>query len=127
MRKAINAVIIENKKLLLVKKNLNWIFPGGKPETGETDLECLCREVAEELTGTKLKDIQHYGDFIGKTPHKEDLLKAKAYFANIDGMVYPVREKDSISEMKWVNDFHNYNLSNITLKIVNSLKEDKYI
>ena len=127
MRTAINAAIIQDNKLLLVRKKLTWILPGGKPEMGENDLECLCREIDEELSGTQIKDIYFYNQFEGKTPHKGDVLRAKVYFANIDGQLYSVRDGDSISEVQWVNDFSKYNLSDITSKIVNSLQQDKYI
>ena len=127
MRTAINAAIIQGNKLLLVRKKLTWILPGGKPEIGENDLECLCREIDEELSGTKIKDINFYDQFEGKTPHKGDILRTKVYFANINGQLYSVRDGDSISEVKWVNNFAQYNLSDITSKIVNSLQQDKYI
>jgi len=127
MRTAIDAAIIKNSKLLLVRKELTWILPGGKPKIGENDLECLCREIDEELSGTKIKDIHFYNQFEGKTPHKGDLLRAKVYFANIDGQLYSVRNGDSISEVKWVNNFSQYNLSDITSKIVSSLQQDRYI
>ncbi|MBD3249400.1 NUDIX domain-containing protein [Candidatus Woesearchaeota archaeon] len=127
MRTAINAAIIQDDKLLLVRKRSTWILPGGKPEIGENDLECLCREIDEELSGTQIKDINYYNQFQGKTPHKRDILKAKVYFANIDGQLYSVRDGDSISEVTWANDFSKYNLSDITSKIVNSLQQDKYI
>lgn len=127
MRTAINAVIIQDKKLLLVKKNLTWILPGGKVENNESDLECLCREIDEELSGTKIKEISFYNQFFGKTPHKGDILRANVYFAKIDGELYSVREGDSISELSWVNNFNDYNLSEITSKIVNSLKKDNFL
>ena len=127
MRTAINAAIIQDDKLLLVRKKLTWILPGGKPEIGENDLECLCREVDEELSETKIKDIHYYNQFEGRTPHKGDILRAKVYFANIDGQLYSVRDGDSISEVTWTNDFSKYNLSDITSKIVNSLQQDKYL
>jgi len=52
MRIAIGAAIIEDGKILLVRKRQSWILPGGKPEPKESDIECLCREVSEELSGT---------------------------------------------------------------------------
>ena len=82
MRTAINAAIIKEGKLLLVKKKNIWILPGGKPEPDEKDLECLSREISvEELPGTKLCNIRYYKDFEGQTPHKGDTLRAKVYFA----------------------------------------------
>lgn len=127
MRTAINAVIIQDRNLLLVRKNQTWILPGGKPELEESDLGCLCREIKEELSNTKIKDIIYYNSFEGETPHKKDILKAKVYFANLDGKLYSVRKGDTILEVNWVNDFSKYNLSDITSKIVNSLKQDKYL
>lgn len=127
MRTAINAAIIEHNKLLLVRKKSTWILPGGKPEIGENDLECLCREIDEELSGTKIKDICFYNLFEDETPHKRDILRAKIYFANIDGKLYSVRQGDSISEAQWANNFSKYHLSKITYKVVNSLRQDKYI
>lgn len=127
MRIAINAAIVQDNKLLLVRKKQTWILPGGKLEIGENDLECLCREIDEEISGTQIKDIQFYNQFEGRTPHKGDILRAKVYFANINGQLYSVRDGDSISEVQWVNDFSQYNLSDITSKIVNSLQQDKYI
>lgn len=127
MRTAISAAIIQNKKILLVKKKNTWILPGGKPEDNENDLECLCREIDEELSGTKIKDMKYYNHFDDKTPHRGDILRTKVYFANIDGELYGVREGDSISEMKWIKNFSEYNLSDISCKIIDSLKENKYL
>jgi mutator protein MutT len=48
-------VIIENGKVLLNKERKEygvtpWLFPGGKANDGETDLEAICkREVKEEM------------------------------------------------------------------------------
>lgn len=48
-------VIIENNKVLLNKEKKDygitpWLFPGGKANEGETDLEAICkREVKEEM------------------------------------------------------------------------------
>ena len=127
MRTAINAAIVENGKLLLVKKNLSWILPGGKPEEGENDLECLAREISEELSGTKIKNASFYRSVIGRTPHKGDLLRARIYFAEIDGELYNVSEGDSISRAELVSDFLAYHLSDITGKAITSLRRDGYI
>ena len=127
MRTAINAIVIQDSSLLVVRKKFSWILPGGKPEKGEGDLECLCREIWEELSGTKIKDMSFYGTFEGRTPHKGDIIIANTYFANINGRIYGVRGGDSISEVTWTKDFGRYNLSDITFKIVNSLQKDNYL
>lgn len=125
MRLAINAAVIQDKKLLIVRKNKTWILPGGQPESGESDLECLCREIDEELSGTKFKDFRFYRTFEGKTPHRGDTIKVQVYFAEIDGQLLPA--SNEILEASWVDDFSNYNLSVTTSKMVDSLMEDKYL
>jgi len=125
MRTAIGVAIIEDGKILLVRKRQSWILPGGKPEPNESDIECLCREVDEELSGTQLDNIRYYGDFEGRTPHTGDILRAKVYFANIkEELCQPAAE---IAEYDWVGNPNQYNLSDITSKIVDSLTRDEYL
>ncbi len=125
MRTAIGAAIIDNGKILLVRKRQSWILPGGKPEPNESDIECVCREVSEELSGTQLDNIRYYGDFEGRTPHKGDILNVKVYFANIKGrLCQPAAE---IAEYNWIENTKQYNLSDITSKIVDSLTKDGYL
>lgn len=126
MRIVINAAVINDKKeLLLVKKKETWILPGGKPESGELELECLYREVFEELGGAKLKDVKYYGEFEGKTPHKGDILKAKVYFAQlVDPKVKPSAE---IKDAKWISNIEDYQMSDITSKIAYNLQEKSYL
>jgi len=125
MRLAIDAAVIRDGRILLVRKKQSWILPGGKPELNESDVECLCREIREELSGTQLDNIRYYGDFEGVTPYTGDILRVKVYFADIKGELCPPSAE--ISEYAWVNNPSKYNLSDITSKIVNSLKDDKYL
>jgi 8-oxo-dGTP diphosphatase len=49
------AIILFNKKILVVQRSenmklpLKWEFPGGKIELGEDELKCVKREIKEEL------------------------------------------------------------------------------
>lgn len=125
MRTAIGAAIIDDDKILLVRKRQSWILPGGKPNPNESDIKCLCREVSEELSGTQLDNIRYYRSFEGVTPHKGDILIAKVYFADIkEELCQPSAEIDAYG---WVNDSRKYNLSDITSKIVDSLRKDGYL
>ncbi|MBS9525261.1 (deoxy)nucleoside triphosphate pyrophosphohydrolase [Litoribacter alkaliphilus] len=55
MIKVTCAVIIKNGLILAVQRNatqsnpLKWEFPGGKIENGESETDCLLREIQEEL------------------------------------------------------------------------------
>ena len=125
MRTAINAAVIDDGKILLVRKRQSWILPGGKPEPDESDIECLCRELSQELSGTQLENIRYYGEFEGRTPHKGDTLMAKVYFADIKGELgQPSAE---IAAYAWADNPGKYNLSDITSKIVNSLIRDGHL
>ena len=125
MRTAIGAAIIDDGKILLVRKKQSWIFPGGKPESNESDIECLCREVGEELSGTQLDKIRYYGNFEGRTPHTRDILRVRVNFADIKGELFkPAAE---IGAYAWAKDPNKYNLSDITSKIIDSLTIDGYL
>jgi len=124
MRKAICVVVIENGCILLVQKHKTWILPGGKPEVGESDIQCLTREVGEELPNLRLQNLKYFGAFTGITPHKNDELCAEVYLANSDGEITTAAE---INTAKWVNEPEEYNLSDITQKIVHSLRQNGYL
>ena len=125
MRTAITAAIIKDEKLLVVKKNETWIMPGGKPELNESDLECLTREVGEELSGTKIKNMKYFTEFYGTTPHKKDIIKVKVYFADIDGKLNS--PSNEIKKSDWVGDKYEKNLSDITIQVVENLLKEGYI
>ena len=125
MRVAIAAIILQDKELLLVKKKKSWISPGGKPEEGESDIECVCREVREELSGTELEKVIFYKSRQDISPHKQTPILVKAYFAQIKGQLYgPSAE---IKGVAWIDDFDNYNISEPTKRLIESLKSDGYL
>lgn len=125
MRQAINIAVIEDRRILLVKKNDVWILPGGKPIWNETDYGCLVRKIGEELSGTEIIIKHYYSSFIEKTPHKGDELETRVYFAEIDGELK--NPSSEISEAGFVINPYDYPLSDITKRIINALKRDNYI
>ena len=56
-----------DRKLVLVRKKGNraFILPGGKPESGESHLDALIREVEEEL-GCSIQSPIYHGRFADK-------------------------------------------------------------
>jgi 8-oxo-dGTP pyrophosphatase MutT (NUDIX family) len=124
MRKAVSVVIIKNGQILLVLKQVTWILPGGKPEAEEEDVDCLLREVGEELPGISLSNLRYFDSFTGVTPHKGDELRAEIYSADAEGDITPSAE---ISSAEWTNTPEAYKLSDITRKIVLSLRRNRYL
>lgn len=56
-------VIIENGKVLLDKEQKSygitpWLFPGGKAEPGEIDVEAICRREVKEELGIEIEIIK---------------------------------------------------------------------
>lgn len=124
MRTVITAIIIRDKKILLVRKKQTWILPGGKPEPGETAVACLIRELEEELPGLILIDTASYKNFQGRSPHRKDIIRIKTYFAKIYGIFIPSAE---INAAEWINNFDHYTISDATQKCIESLKKDGYL
>ncbi len=124
MRTVINFVHIRRvprKQILLVKKKETWILPGGKPELGERDYDCLRRECAEELPKVKNLVVNGLlGCFEGQTPHTGDEIIAKVYFADLDGDIKPGAE---ISDARYFyrESLKELAVSKITKKIITKL------
>lgn len=80
-------------------ERLDWSFPKGKLEPGETVEECAIREVAEETGFTC-----HLGSFVGHTEYRDrkDRPKVVAYWVMevASGEFTPGREVD---ELRWVD------------------------
>lgn len=120
--KTINALVIQNKKLLVVKKNDYWILPGGKLDEGESDYDCLVREISiEELPGTNLLVGNYYKTFEGRTPTSKKYLESKCYFCEVAGEIgEPSLEIVSKTFVSSIH-FEGYGLSEVTKKIVREL------
>ena len=114
-----------DKSLLIVcdDDRLTWTVPGGKPESNETDIACLQREVHEELS-TTISDIIFYKRFEGVSPHQGDIMEVNCYFGNIESEPSPSSE---ITAVAWDKDFSGKKMSNVTLKIIDSLRQDGLI
>ena len=82
-KKVIASVIIKDGKVLIAQRGKNdslygkWEFPGGKMEDGETETECLARELFEELGIHAIIDSYICSSFF---EHKGQSMEMRAYF-----------------------------------------------
>jgi 8-oxo-dGTP pyrophosphatase MutT (NUDIX family) len=125
----INALIIREGRLLLVKKKDVWILPGGKLEKGESDLKCLKRELKEELSSSiQLVSSVFLKKFRGgRAPHSGYEVLVKAYLSEITGTPSADGRYDSVNEIAWVNNFQEYDLSETTEKIIVFLQKNNIL
>ncbi len=127
MRKAAHALIIQNRKILIVEKGIYAIFPGGKIEFGESDEQCLIRETAEELSGTRIEIRNYYKTFTGITPYSKTILESKTYFCYPQSKIgKPSKE---INGRRFINskDMPMLTLTEVSRKTLDSLIKDNLI
>lgn len=107
--------LFKDKKLMQVRDNKNdevFYAVGGKVEPGESDMQCLKREVKEELD-VDLEDstISFLHEFTGPAHNKSNtLLNVKFYEAKLVGEPSPAEEIveigyfDSSSDLKHLSE-----------------------
>ncbi len=125
MTEAVNAVIINAKEqILLVRKRAVWILPGGKPLPNEADVICLQRELKEELPGLKQVKVTKYITTLNgtKTPHTHKELRVKVYVVQISPRS-EITSAAKIKQAEWVSQPEEYNLSEMTKKIISYLRQ----
>lgn len=104
----IAAIIVRDGKLLMLKGRGHdelWT-PGGKIEIGESEEDCLRRELREEI-GAELSDLKFFQEYSGKSFYEPNqTTKQKIFIASIFGEIKPAAE---IEGFVWLSreDFEN--------------------
>ena len=97
-------MLVQDRRTLVARSRGKDVFftPGGKREPGETDAQCLAREVREEL-GVELVagSIARYGTFQAPAHGKPagTLVRIVGYTAEYRGGLAPCAE---VEELRWV-------------------------
>lgn len=91
------AIIIQNKRLLVVKPKRGDIFlsPGGKYEGNESPLECLSRELREEL-GIEVISEEYYRTYQERAVSTGKKLSLETYFVKYEGAPVPSSEIETL-------------------------------
>src|SRR5437667_11422262 len=95
-------IYLKDKRVLetLSKGKDTWYIPGGKRETGETDIEALTREVKEELNVELVPEtIEYYGTFEAVAHGKPEgtFVRMTCYAALFEGELQPSSEVEQIA------------------------------
>lgn len=112
-----------NGEILLVQKQNVWILPGGIQTAEESDLECLTRNLSEQLPCVRADKPVFFGAFFGQSAFGGYNLDAVTYHAKILGEILPGENFSA----RWFNneELEEVKLSEITHKVVDSLREQK--
>lgn len=125
---AIQALIIKDDKLLIVREKDYFLLPGGKPHNGETQIETLRRELKEE-TNLSLISVDYFGTYnYSRALTVDRPLTLICYIANVSGTP---KASSEVDELVWINK-HDYANSDKFPKswwdpIFKDLKENKKI
>lgn len=99
-----------NLEFLLIR-NVNsghWSFPKGHVEEGETEEETALREIKEE-TGVDAVLDTSFREIVSYSP-KKDTMKDVVYFLGTARKAELRRQKEEVSEVRWVDCGHASNL-----------------
>ena len=127
----VGVAIFKNKKVLLARSKKNaevFYLPGGKYQLGETDMECMQRELKEELGTIAIYDtIKYLNEFRGVAHNKgaNTKLYSKLYTCKL------ITEPKACSEIAEIKYFDSTidakHKSVLGEKIIKWLKENDYI
>jgi 8-oxo-dGTP pyrophosphatase MutT (NUDIX family) len=101
----VGLLVLRDDRLLLCRKGRDTsklILPGGRIEAGESDLECLAREVREELGDVSLEAVEYLGTYQDRAafddPSIVKTLRIVLYRGRLRGHPTPSAE---IAELVW--------------------------
>jgi 8-oxo-dGTP diphosphatase len=98
--RVIAAAVLDARGLLLVSKRAApdlYYLPGGKPEQSEAPLDCLRRELAEEL-GVAIASPEPFGDVHAPAALERVDMRMTVFLTRLAGTPAPAAE---IASLKW--------------------------
>ena len=120
--------IYNNSVLSTLSKSKNKLyFPGGKRENNESDLECLKREILEELNVHILENtVKFFGAFEAQADGHESgvLVRMLCYFSDFSGTLMASNEVESF---EWIKYEDKYRTSAVDILILDELKRQGLI
>jgi 8-oxo-dGTP diphosphatase len=98
--RVIAAAVVAGGRLLLVSKRAApdvWFLPGGKPDAGEAPLDCLRRELREEL-GVGLARVEPFAEVRARAALEGVAMHMSVFLLDVRGAPVPAAE---IAGLEW--------------------------
>ncbi|RKO68809.1 NUDIX domain-containing protein [Sphingobacterium puteale] len=102
-------------------------FPGGKRENNESDIECLKREILEELNVHILENtVKFFGSFEAQADGHEPgvLVRMLCYFSDFSGTL---KASNEVESFEWIKYEDRYRTSAVDILILEELKKQHLI
>lgn len=119
MRTIVNGLLVRHRTLLMMKRAPHrraypdrWSFPGGHVEAGETNVDALKRELAEEI-GIAASDHRFLGSIRDPNVGDEDVVYHLYIVTRWAGC--PRILDDEHSEMRWLSKREALDLADLAL------------
>lgn len=120
--------IYNNSVLSTLSKSKSKLYlPGGKRENNESDIECLKREILEELNVHVLENtVKFFGTFEAQADGHDQgvLVRMLCYFSDFKGTLEASNE---IESFEWIKYGDRYRASAVDILIIEKLKNDRLI
>ena len=109
----IGAIILRDRTILVAKKKDTFIMPGGRIEPGESDLDCLRRELEEEFQ-VQVQSYYYFHTFEDAAALDPGMkVSMKVYLVTIAG---EPRASGEITEIAYVNSHFTGKMGSIVQK-----------
>lgn len=129
MKKVANAIIIDDDKILLIKRRYGpfkrlWCFPGGFLDKNESLENCCIREIKEE-TGIEVEIIKKTG--LLKWYNKQKERDEEIYFFSCRPLSKYIKKDDEVLNAKWIelNKLYKIKLVPGLKRIINKVEIEK--
>jgi 8-oxo-dGTP diphosphatase len=103
MAKSSKLIVAKRGKVLLVRRRRDqlWMFPGGRKRVGETEKECLRREIKEELPKLRLGPVRLWKEVKSKNRRSGRKMSDAIFITSEASGRLKIGDKNEIDRAIW--------------------------
>src|ERR1700749_991437 len=103
MAKSSKLIAARRGRVLLVRRKRDrlWMFPGGRKRGRETEKDCLCREIREELPKLKLGRLRLWKEVKAKNRSSGRKMSDAIFVAEKSSGPLVIGDKKEIDKATW--------------------------